>query len=49
MMGGIQMTSSVLFEQENQVGIITLNNPKQLNAITLEMRGELINIPQELQ
>ncbi len=31
------MTDEVLFRQEGQLGLITLNRPKALNALTLGM------------
>lgn len=32
----------VLFEEKNQVGYITLNNPAQMNPVTVEVMGDLI-------
>jgi enoyl-CoA hydratase/carnithine racemase len=38
------MKSSLKLEIIDQVAVLTLNNPQQLNAITLEMREELLKV-----
>ncbi|TCC36164.1 enoyl-CoA hydratase/isomerase family protein [Kribbella speibonae] len=38
------MSDEVLFEQEGQVGVITLNRPAKLNAVTAEMSDALVEL-----
>ncbi len=41
-------SSVVLFEKENQIGIITLNSPKELNAINYELISALDKLVDEI-
>ena len=39
----IKMNEEVLFKVENGVGIITLNRPERLNALTYNMVKSILN------
>ncbi len=39
---------NILFERDGRVGIITLNRPKSLNALSLALQNELVTLLQEL-
>lgn len=39
---------NILFERDGRVGVITLNRPKQLNALSLALQNELVTLLTEL-
>ncbi|TQR11836.1 enoyl-CoA hydratase/isomerase family protein [Psychrobacillus lasiicapitis] len=47
--GGNALESCIKFELTNNVAILSLNNPKELNAMTLEMRERLLELLQECE
>ena len=40
---------NLLFEKDGRVGIITLNRPKNLNALSLALQNELVTLLEELE
>ena len=38
----------ILVERNEQIGIVTLNRPKELNALNFSLVGELVDVLEEL-